>query len=653
VQSPSGAPYFFTSTDAAGHYRVDSVPPGSYTVGFSIPPTSLFQYAYGKQFYGDTFPVTAGQTTVVDDRALPTGTITGHFTNAAGQPLAAQVYANSQSGGVGAFGQTDVNGAFSLPVFAGTFIVSFTYGNGIVQYAHGQFDYTKATKYTVAGDATVVIEETALPGGSMSGKVTEIDGSPAAGAMVTVGAVNGSQNLSTTAGPDGTYRFETVPPGTYTVMFSSADGQRHQWANNTTNYWRAAGFTVEVDQNTTVDDQFVGTGTLTVIATDASTGEPLADVCGYLYQGGTEQGQCGDASGKLTFTNVPAGDTYSLSAGTQSDRYLGAQVDDIAIRAGQTTTVNLRVKLAAVIETTALDAKTHQPLADVCVLALPLVGASLPDYEGWCSDTQGKVRIPQLTGGTYTLLARPRDGVHGMQWVGTNGGTGNQFQAHQVQAPSGTVTVAPTIYLDGTGTISGTVTDKDTAKPVPFVCVAAVPVSGYWSRIGSCPGGATDAEGRYTIANLGPYSWPVLFAAPDSDEQGGTYAWQWSGTVTSRKHADLVKVDVGGSTQLNARLSHGTLLQGQILGAGRSAVPIDYYVSAIDPLTGDAAANGTSSQDKNYRIHLLPQDVFLSYGISQPPLRTFWYRGASGFADATAVPIGDHPVYLNLYLTKS
>jgi hypothetical protein len=651
VQTQQGPPYFFTATDTDGHYRVDNVPPGSYTVAFSIPPTYLYQYAHGKQTYGDTFPVTAGNTTVVDDQALPTGTIAGHFTDQAGHPLAAQIYASNQSGGTGMFGQTDSAGAFSLAVFAGTYTVSFTYGNGTIQYARGQFDSMKATPLVVAGGATVVVDETALPGGTVSGKVSAADGSPAGGGTVQLSGTTNNQYLSTTVAADGTYHLDSVPPGSYTVQFSSADGRRHQWASNTTNYWKAAVYTVKANETTKVDDRFVATGTLAVNAVDASTGKPLDNVCAYLWQGGTEAGQCGGPDGKLTFTDVPVGSTYQLSGGVQNDRYLNAVVDNIVIKGGQTTTVTLTVKLAAIIETTALDAKTHQPVANVCVAALPTGATTIPNSVGYCTDEHGKVRIPNLTTGAYTLFATPMDGVHGIQWVGARGGTGSQYQARQVRALAGSVTVAPTIYLDGAGTLSGVVTDKTTGKPLPFVCVSPGPASGYWSRIGECAGGATDAQGRYTISNLGPYAWPILFAPADNEEHGSVYAWQWSGGVTSRKQAAPVKVTTGGTTTLNAKLSHGTVLKGRVVGGPPTQVPVEYMVSAIDPQTGDPIGTGTVSWDGTYEFHLLPQNVFLSYGVNRPPAQTHWYRDAKDFAHATPVTIGNQKVILNLSLS--
>jgi hypothetical protein len=213
------------------------------------------------------------------------------------------------------------------------------------------------------------------------------------------------------------------------------------------------------------------------------------------------------------------------------------------------------------------------------------------------------------------------------------------------------VTVAPTIYLDGAGKLSGVVTDKTTGEPVPFVCVAPGPVSGYWSHIGDCPGGATDAQGRYTIGNLGPYAWPILFAAPDSENHGSLYAWQWSGGVTSRKQAAPAKVTTGGTTTLNAKLSHGTLLKGRVIGGPATQVPLEYMVSAIDPQTGDPTGTGTLSMDGTYEIHLLPQNVFLSYSTNRPPARSHWYCDAKDFAHATPVTIGNQKVILNLSLS--
>src|SRR5262249_9801440 len=159
------------STDGGGHYRIDGVVPGRYLVSFQLPGTSLTQYLHRKRTadVASVITVTGGQVTTADDRALATGTIAGHFRDRAGHPLTAQIVVSDPVHHVDGFAQTDASGAYSVVVFTASYTVRFTYGSGTVQYAVGQLDPAKAKQFAVAANGTTVVDETAVPSGSVTG----------------------------------------------------------------------------------------------------------------------------------------------------------------------------------------------------------------------------------------------------------------------------------------------------------------------------------------------------------------------------------------------------------------------------------------------------------------------------------------------------
>jgi hypothetical protein len=637
TESPGG--FFSTTTDKNGHYVLTGLPVSHYVVSFTIPGTSLLQYMYGKINYSDAhvIAVKAGQTTTVNDKAMATGTITGHLRTRSGAPVAlASVSGSSSNGGYG-FTTTDNSGAFSFAVFPGTYVVGFTLSSGTHQFAYQQVDVAKAATFPVAAGATVVVDDTILPSGRVAGRLVENDGKPAAHAQVFLSGIDVPESLSTTTGSDGVYHLDFIPPGHYTVQFTSADFSRGQWAYHTIDRRKATAVKVQVDQTTTVNDRFLPTGSVKVVATDATTGQPIPDFCFGAQPNFSNNYACSNGTGQATLTNLPVGDTYEIDVNTLSDTYLGAVVQNVKVTDGGTTTLQVAVARAAIVETTAVDARTHQPVPNVCVT--PWVPKTGPTGAGACSDSTGKVRL-SLKAGSYTLLAQPQDNVHGLQWVGTSGGTGSQYTARHLILSAGQQVTLPPIALDPAGKISGTVTDKATGQPVPFACVATVPVHAAFAHAGECPyGGFTDGQGRYTINGLGPYSWPVEFATGDK------YAWQWSGGVASRNLATPVRVTAGQTATSSAKLSTGTVVSGTV--SAPDGQPLPSFVVAVNSDTGDAAGGLTDDGGK-YAVPVLPQTIRLTYRDVDFAYGEMWYQNARDFDHATQVPVGSSPLTINL-----
>jgi hypothetical protein len=638
---------YSTRTDATGHYRYQRVVPGPYIVSFVVPGTPLTQYTH-HQFWpldADVHEVAPARTTTVDDAAVPTGTITGRFTDAAGNGLdPTWISAHDRATHASGYARADASGRFSMQVFTGTYRIGFTDGVR-TQYAHQQVTEELGTAFPVAAGATVVVDETAMGTGSIAGRLLDADGTPAVSARVEVSGATSWQYATTTTAADGTYRIDGLLPDAFRVSFFSADSTRWQMAYHTIDSAQATNIPVASGRTSTVDDTFLPTGALTVTVTDATAGSPIPNACVHLEHERIVRSLCSDGTGRVTLNGVPRGSAYSVFVSDDAQRYLGQNHEGVAVAEGQTTNLAVALTRAATIETTVRDAGTGQPVGGICVWALTLRDAAIVDGGGHCSDDDGKVTFSALAAGTYTLLAKPTDGVHGAQWVGAAGGTGDQYRAQQVTVQAGQTATAPTIDLDPAGSITGTVTDATTGAPAQAVCVSAMPVDAIWSRIGYCPGAETDAGGNFTVTDLGPYAWPVEYAGSDPGRTGVGYAWQWSGGAVNRKHAAPVTVTAGKATNASAALSPGATVRGTVVDAA-GAPMTQATVSVINSETGDAA--GASSVDEpgtgSHLVHVLPQTVKITYGGGQRR----WYQNATDADHATDVVVTADGVTLTL-----
>ncbi|MEH0932126.1 carboxypeptidase regulatory-like domain-containing protein [Micromonospora sp. CPCC 205558] len=297
------------------------------------------------------------------------------------------------------------------------------------------------------------------------------------------------------------------------------------------------------------------------------------------------------------------------------------------------------------VRTVVRDAATGAPVPRVCAALVPvdaeaLAAVTLGEDQlgrgGGCSDDQGVLVTSEVAPGGYRLLVNAiYPPGYGWQWVGRHGGTGERERAHVVQVRPGAVASAPTVRLDPAGAVVGVVTDAATGAPVPRARVMVVPY--VTDPKNDDHGPMTDEEGRYTITGLGPYHWPVQFAAAG-------LATVWSGGVGSRQQARPVRVRAQQTATLNQALPSGTPLSG--------AVVVDELLTyaqviAFDAATGDLA--GVADVGSGYVLRLLPgQRVKLRCDCAYAP--PVWHRDAAGFDAATPVRVRRAPVVVDFNL---
>ncbi|SNT46107.1 Carboxypeptidase regulatory-like domain-containing protein [Asanoa hainanensis] len=581
-------------TDADGAYRIAGLDTESYLIGFSGTDVAE-QYYHGKTdiFDADPVQVTSGQTRTIDERLVATGFLVGRIVDASGTPYSGVVDARDAEGWSAGWGSADELGNYRIPVPVGAYRVSFEPVEGSYQrqYVPGKIVAESATLFEVAEGAEVRADDTVLGVGIISGQLRNTDGTPAVGFSVAAEPFHGNEGSSfETTDRDGWFGLSSQLAGSYQVRFWNES--RSQYFDGAVEWDDADAVTVTAGQVTYINESLLPTGSVRVRAVDAITGiavsEFCVDIAGCTY------------NGQLIVSDLYEG-THELEVnpvGTHLPR-----TGKVTVRADRTTDLIVRLLPAAKVTTTVLDRATGQPLAGVCLVAYqPARAYGLDGDSGWCSNAAGKVTIIGLEAGNYRLFARPQNKAYGRQWVGANGGTGDERAAATVVTKAGKTVTAPTVLVDRAGSISGTVTDAATGAPIEYAGVGTLTVNPGCG----CGEEQTDAAGRYRIDGLGPYKWPLFYGRY-------AYASQWTGGAASRYASAGTQVTAGGTATVDVGLTRGVAVRGKLVVPQGS--PTGWTrISVLNTETGDYAGTADFEGD-TYELRMLPgQEILFRYG---------------------------------------
>lgn len=491
-----------------------------------------------------------------------------------------------------------------------------------------------ATMLTLATVLAAAPAQAAEPDtGAISGQVvTEKPGRVTVNLFTTDGA-SGGQVLSDV---DGTFRFASVPVGTYKIQYGFLG--RFQWSHQKLGYSTADVVTVSSGATTTTpEEQMLLPGIVEVVATDAVSGNPVDGFCAAIRP--FDQ-QCGGTDGRIRLENLESG-TYTVELRSPDGLHAAQEVKNVKVTLGQTTTVEVALRPTTAITTTVVDSASGDPVPYVCVAALPLAFGSLDDdscrWDVNYSDEQGRVTIGGLEPGQYTLLAMPADEVHGMQWVGRRGGVGRQYDALRVDGQGGLLSTVPTIKLDPAARITGTIRDTDTGQPLTNGCASVLPVRSGSSSSPAVGPFCADSDGTYTVPNLGPYDWPLEFSHYYDHTE--PYAAVWTGNASDRKTAATTRAgtDQPGVADISLRKT-GPRLSLTVTSA--DGQPYNGW------LAGEVYNARTGDLVKEYSFYgqrviegLADQTVKLRY-VPNSPWVSGWY-GGSDLASARGVALRD------------
>ena len=612
-----GYGYFSTSAGADGRFTL-AVPPGQWRVKVGVR-----QFVPGKirKADGRVFRVASGETVEVDDTLKPTGSLT--------------VKLRTGGSGVGQYSFNLWSGGEKVAYLNGTDAGSRTFedllpGDYVFQYddyfAPGTLRMANAVPIKVRAGRTKTLTVNHPENGTLSGHVTLPDGSPAPGlevrAQVFGEGVSEYEYTTTTTGTDGEWQLTRAFPETYRIRISDPSRQVSQEVGEAT---------VTSGDTTTVDATWHTGGTLTVTAADATSGAPISGFCvavvakfGSYCTEGTTVKVAGMATGRTLITLTPLGSTD----------YLEAVDVPATVAADGAGTVSVPLTLGGRFNAQVVDRATGQPLERACLRALePGAGG---DVEAGiaCTNGQGKGTSQALPPGTYQVFAdAPEYSTLGAQWVGPGGGTGDQREATKIKIKPGRTTKLDTVLMDRAGTISGVLRGPD-GQPSAGVNVQL--------RAFDIPGKAeyprddTDSQGRYTVENLGPYAWPLLFT-PRTD-----LPRQWSGAAANRFLAATVPVTSGVTSTYDTTLSAGARLTGTATMAPGDTAWSGGRLKVRNAVTGDLLATPeVPAGGGRYSVPVIGgAPAVVEWYVADPVTQsTGWYDGAADSSSATRVPV--------------
>jgi len=275
------------------------------------------------------------------------------------------------------------------------------------------------------------------------------------------------------------------------------------------------------------------------------------------------------------------------------------------------------------IRTDVVDAITGEPVADICVFAVPVFTFSFTDVCPTRSDSRGRVNVSVPGPGSYNLFALPDSGSrYGAQWVSQDGGTGTQKNARWFTFSADEVRSGPTIRLDARSVIVGTVQGADDETLTNGTVGLVAPVADGSRDPRYAP---VDDKGSFVVDWLGPYEWPLLFKADG-------YPYQWSGHVGNRLRADLVAADVNAppyAYQLEAGTSVSIEIADPPQGPGQLVL---LNVSTKDPVGIVELADEATGAS----LMVLPRQQVKIHCVCSSEHR---WHGGTEFSSATGEPI--------------
>ncbi len=309
------------TADAQGHYRFDFVPVGSYTLDATDPASGDRGRAFGS---------IASQDQVVPANITMNGvgSVVVKVQDGGNHPVGgAQLSLSSQTifGGVQA-GTTQPDGTFTFQhVLAGNFTVGAT-----DPLTH----LTGSNIGNVTINATASLTVQLQSAGSILGTVFAANGtSPVPN--FTVRLVGGS-SPSTATDPNGNFRFDNVPVGTYELDAVDSSGNLRARVTNVS----LTSFGQQVTQNLVLSGVGTVTGQVTNPDGSLATGilvtlQSQAQISSAPLQGHT------DVRGFYNITSVPVGNfTASVNVAVNGTQLIGSATGAIA-GDGQTATANI------------------------------------------------------------------------------------------------------------------------------------------------------------------------------------------------------------------------------------------------------------------------------------------------------------------------
>lgn len=258
-----------------------------------------------------------------------------------------------------------------------------------VDVSEGDREYTVAAVNYEKPDMKIIKRD------AMSGK-------PIAGTVFSVKSVTGSYSTSVTTGTDGSANLSAIPAGAYVVREESVP-EPYIVTNTEQTVALRPGKTSEV---TFVDYEKPG---LEIIKKNIANGEPIEGVTYRIEQidGNFSTSATTDNHGRIFLDSVPVGTFKVTEINVPNHVILCPIPQEVALKAGETSTVTFFNALKPSLEIRKVDSVTGDPIKgakfQIWYGSNHTDTGELNDLGTYFSDASGKIILPEIKDGWYKV----------------------------------------------------------------------------------------------------------------------------------------------------------------------------------------------------------------------------------------------------------
>ena len=676
------------TTDAGGHYTINGLKGGTYTVEFfpAFGVNYLNQYYNGKteSEEADTVTVTSGATTSGIDAAMQEGgKVTGTVTDAAThEPIGGVEVCPNQTAPPYHYyecGYTDPSGDYTIaPLYTGTLKIHFysPYESDYAdQYYNNKPTEAQADVVSVTQGSTVSHVNAQLHhGGRIVGKVTDAtthNGVADIFACARLASVENVSECDRTAS-DGTYEIKGLIAGSYKVSFEGPYEETDylaQYYNGKSSPSQAN--LVPVTEGATVSNINAALqegGKITGTVTASATHSPIegAEVCLSRAANEFEYVDCEetDGAGHYTLRALQTG-SYKVEfypgyicggpSSCSSQNYVRqfydgkgswAQADAVSVTVGTTTSgIDAEMHEGGLITGSVTDAVTHEPVEYLEVCAFEHGAGRGGLVRCGYTNSSGTYSINGLATASYDVVFRVNSEFYSPLNYAPQyyNGSSSRASANPVSVTEGSTTSGIDAEMHEGGKITGTVTDAVTHEPVEGVeeCVSKVGDAQEEEEYFLC--GYSNSSGQYEIKALGTGSYKVQFRESYYQPSEVKYARQYYNNKITYGAAEVVSVTAGTtSADINAAMQEGGRITGTITDASTSDPLEDAEACVTKPGEEEEYfACGYSNASGDYMIPGIPPGTYdvVFHGPYGTSYAAQYYDGKASIGEGTSLPV--------------
>ena len=555
-------------------------------------------------------------------------------------------------------GSTDSSGNYSVTLLPNGYYQLFFMKTGYVdQWYSGINDsvsylstvVTVASPSTISGINAIMAKASSTITGTVTGSDTGV-GVPGVSVSACDTVTGGNCNGGTTNGA-GVYSISGLPAGSYTVSFLAPYNSVYlsAWNGNQSNI--SSVIVASAGTTSGINYVLAKGGTITGTVTDGANGAAIPDAGVFAYDAvnGVPAGAVGtNSSGVYTMVGLSGSGSYKLvvSAAGFFSRWYGGTFDKASATTVTVTGPNTASGVNVSLAKGASIAGTVTNTSGTGIFSASVAAFNAAGFEvgGAITDSTGAYKIEGLATDIYKLQFSAI-GYFSI-W---SGGKLDQTSATTFPVTAPDTTVGVNAVLSKTGTITGTVTDKETGAQIQGVGVSAYDVvTGLVATNSNY--GVTDSHGAYSITGLASGSYTIKASSPYITP---AYADQWYNNQDDIGSANAVQVTAPGTTAgIDFALQKKASITGIVTDSGSGfnvmGISVTAYNAANNDWIGSARTDGSGAynlpglQSGDYKL------FFQGSGyVSQ------WFNGKNDQGSATVVSLTPHAtVSVNMALAK-